>query len=187
MAVSVPVGDRSVIELWRDSRGRANGATGWQRLPLAKARAIELLGKNSGRQDLTSSLRVPIVRHLRRNGDTIDLGLHFRFALLSFRFGIIARLERRDDALVFHYLSGEPRDASLVLSIVEDGADSSVLRCELGFDLDSLGWVVKYFLKHHQEIRAGIYTGSVAAILEAFVEQAARSQNTSSKNSDIIR
>ena len=35
------------------------------------------------------------------------------------------------------------------------------------FDLHSLGWLVKYFLKHHPEIQHGIFPGVALVLIDS--------------------
>jgi hypothetical protein len=37
----------------------------------------------------------------------------------------------------------------------------------IGFDIESLGWLVKLFLKHHPEIQFGVFSGCALALLES--------------------
>ena len=63
---------------------------------------------------------------------------------------------------------GEPRDAHIRFDIEPfDNGAKSILFARIGFDILSLGWLVKTFLKHHPEIRYGVYPGSALSLLDA--------------------
>jgi hypothetical protein len=62
-------------------------------------------------------------------------------------------------------VEGEPRGLVIRydLAPIEDGR-ATQLSVRIGFDLRSLGWLVKYFLKHHPEIQYGVYPGCALAL-----------------------
>ena len=111
-----------------------------------------------------------MVRHIKRTGDIIDLGLQFRVAFLSVKFGTMMRLALESGVAKLSYISGEPRDLALTVRLHPEGDAASVIELEVGFDVDSLGWVTKYFLKHHPEIRMGIFSGVACTVISAAAE-----------------
>jgi len=119
--------------------------------------------------------RVPMISKVRRSGDMVDVDLKFKIALFSvtFRFGARAEIDR-GKRLELIGTSGEPKDIRLTME-VEPAGEHARLRTHTSFDLYSLGWVTKYFLKHHPEIQCGVFPG-VAIALHTFLGRAATGQ-----------
>ena len=84
-------------------------------------------------------------------------------------FSFTARVvEDPGKSLELQYLSGEPHGVRIRFDLVpiEDGRATRLV-CASSFDLQSLGWLVKFFLKHHPEIQFGVYPGTALALLYA--------------------
>lgn len=113
--------------------------------------------------------RVPMIDHVVVNGDRVKMELKFKVALLSFGFRFECTSKKEEGkALELTYVSGEPRDAHIRFDIEPfDNGAKSILFARIGFDILSLGWLVKTFLKHHPEIRYGVYPGSALSLLDA--------------------
>jgi hypothetical protein len=111
----------------------------------------------------------PMLHRLRRDGDHVSVVMRFKIPLISVKFGFEARLAT-DETSWFElvYLAGEPRDMRLRCEArpTADGK-ASQLRVATSFDVMSLGWLVKIFLRHHPEIRQGIYPAVATTILQA--------------------
>lgn len=101
-----------------------------------------------------------------RRGDQVEIELRFRISLLSVRFAFCATLsERFPESIEFRWLSGEPRALHIRHDFEPmDGGAATLVRTRVGFDVLSLGWLVKYFLRHHPEIRFGVFSGSALAL-----------------------
>ena len=113
--------------------------------------------------------RVPMIDRVERSGDRISVRLRFRITLFSVTFSFVARLRTEPGrSLELTWVSGEP--SGLVLRCdVEPGADTqtSITRSYIRFDIDSVGWLAKYFLRHHPEIRYGVFTGSALTLIDS--------------------
>jgi len=108
--------------------------------------------------------RVPMLSKVVRKGELVEVDLKFRITLFSVGFRFTARaLIEEGRRLELVWVSGEPRDMRLTLE-VEPSQIGSRLVTTAAFDLYSLGWVVKYFLKHHPEIQCGVYPGVAIAL-----------------------
>lgn len=117
--------------------------------------------------------RVPMIHRARLDGDRVKMDLRFRISLFSVTFSFEAR-ESHDEGrwVEIAWVSGEPRDLRIRYDLVPvDGA--TVLYSSIGFDISSLGWLVKFFLKHHPEIQYGVYPGSALVLLDT-MNRAAR-------------
>lgn len=174
MQITVP--NAPIVEIKLDSKGTAVGARGWHRIELPPAKVIERVAHLASADDVGKHLppTLAMVRHIKRHGDVIDLGLQFKVAFLSVKFGTHMKLALEGQTARITYLSGEPRDLALVMQLHAEGDAASVLELDVGFDIDSLGWVTKYFLRHHPEIRTGIFSGVACTVLGAAAELAKR-------------
>lgn len=121
--------------------------------------------------------RIPMISKVVQNGDEIDLQLKFKVALFSAKFGF--RAVRRVDpgrSVSLTYVSGHPRDLSIRFDVMPLDGNATALYVGATYDIDSLGWLVSYFLRHHPEIRLGVHPGTVLTLLDA-VQHAALSGN----------
>jgi ribosome-associated toxin RatA of RatAB toxin-antitoxin module len=113
--------------------------------------------------------RVPMMNRVRVHGDSAEFSLRLKIAFFSVGFSFEAAIEREEGrALLLRYLRGEPRDIAIRwnLAPLNDGAASAIF-VRIGFDIDSLGWMAKYFLRHHPEIQFGVFPGCAVALLES--------------------
>jgi hypothetical protein len=174
--MDLPVPNAPFVQIRLDGAGTAIGARGWHRIELPPAKVIERVSHLAAADDVGKHLpaTLAMVRHIKRNGDVIDLGLQFKVAFLSVKFGTQMKLALDGETARISYLSGEPRDLALVMRLHPDGETASVLELDVGFDIDSLGWVTKYFLRHHPEIRTGIFSGVACTVLGAAADLAKR-------------
>lgn len=119
--------------------------------------------------------RVPMIHRARRQGDEVTIDLKFRVAILSVGFQFTARVQADPPrSLELSWLSGEPRALRLRFDLEPaDGGAACNLRAEGEFDPQSLGWLTKYFLKHHPEIEYGIFPGVALALVDSMRRAAA--------------
>jgi carbon monoxide dehydrogenase subunit G len=108
--------------------------------------------------------RVPMLSKVVKKGELVGVDLKFRITLFSVGFRFVARaIIDEGKRLELVYVSGEPKDMRLTLEVEPTPAGSRLITTAT-FDLYSLGWVVKYFLKHHPEIQCGVYPGVAIAL-----------------------
>jgi ribosome-associated toxin RatA of RatAB toxin-antitoxin module len=113
--------------------------------------------------------RVQMVHRARREGDRVELTLRFKLALFSVKFGLVAQVVADTDRRIeLRYVSGEPKDMNLAFELepLDDGA-ACLVRVAVSYDVMSLGWLVKTFLRHHPEIRFGVYPGTAFTVLDS--------------------
>jgi ribosome-associated toxin RatA of RatAB toxin-antitoxin module len=124
--------------------------------------------------------RIPMIDKAQLEGDHLTMRLAFRISFFTARFGYSATITRDEGrSLEVHYESGEPRDLHLRFDLVPTpGGDATVLYVSCSFDLSTLGWLVKLFLRHHPEIRYGVFSGSSLALLDS-IRQAAEAPTAS--------
>ena len=164
----IPPARNPVVELLRSPTGISSGARAFARVdaPVSALQvAFDRIEKDGSFAEFVK--HIPMVRELKRNGDRFRIELQFRMSILSVRFGASMRLVRETPyAVRFDYIEGEPERLSLRFAAHElDGR--SLLQIDVGYDIDSLGWLAKHFLRHHPEIRDGAHTGTAVAIVEA--------------------
>lgn len=113
--------------------------------------------------------RVPMMDKIRLDGDQVTVHLRFGIGLFSARFSFrAARHVEAGRAMELRYLEGEPRDLRIRHEVHDaTAAGASVLFTTVAFDAMSLGFLAKYFLKHHPEIRFGVFPGSALTLSDA--------------------
>jgi ribosome-associated toxin RatA of RatAB toxin-antitoxin module len=112
---------------------------------------------------------LPMVNHARRRGDSVTFDLKFRIGFFSVGFEFTADATYEPQKwLDLAWTSGEPRGIKLrfVLTPIE-GESACFVETEAEFEVQSLGWLVKYFLKHHPEIQHGIFPGITLVLLDS--------------------
>jgi ribosome-associated toxin RatA of RatAB toxin-antitoxin module len=112
--------------------------------------------------------RVPMIQKVKREGNRVSLHLGFKVALFSVGFSFTAEAIASEDHRRFelHWISGEPRGIHLQFDLVPHG-DKTIVYLHSAFELFSLGWLVKLFLKHHPEIQYGVFPGTSLALLDS--------------------
>ncbi|MFO0646654.1 MAG: SRPBCC family protein [Polyangiales bacterium] len=112
--------------------------------------------------------RIPMMDSVKVDGRIATVHLRFGLSLFSARFSF--KVERELDegrAVNLRYVDGEPRDLHIKLEVLPASTpETSLLYATIGFDAFSVGWLAKFFLKHHPEIRYGIYPGAASALLD---------------------
>jgi carbon monoxide dehydrogenase subunit G len=111
---------------------------------------------------------LPMVNSARRRGDSVSFDLKFRVGFFSagFEFTTNATYEA-EKWLLLSWTHGEPRDVKLGFRLTPDGESACLVETQAEFDVQSLGWLVKYFLKHHPEIQHGIFSGITLVLLDS--------------------
>lgn len=166
--VITPPGRNPVIELLRKSDGRSSGARAFALLDCTLPRLQEAFDRIEITGDFHSFVKhIPMVKELKKKGDRYAIELQFKVAILSVKFGAEMRLVREGpNAIRFDYIEGEPDGLSLRFAGHPMG-DKVLLQIDVGYEIDSLGWLAKHFLRHHPEIRDGAHAGTAVAIVEA--------------------
>jgi carbon monoxide dehydrogenase subunit G len=161
----------SVVKVRLSADGRPVGAAAVARIerPVAEVWAALVDIERFARH-------LPMVRKATRTGDdvTLDLGFKIVFFSVGFSFSAHATYEapRRFE---LRWTSGEPRDIVLrfELTPTEDGA-ACVARTDAQFDIMSLGWLSKYFLRGHPEIQFGVFPGVALVLADSLRRAVAR-------------
>lgn len=112
--------------------------------------------------------RVPMLEKVELKGDRVVVKLRFGVSLFSAGFAFTADVKREERRSVeLTHVAGEPD--RLVLRYDLDPLEENVTQVHAGitFEPDSLGWLAKYFLRHHPEIRYGIFPGCAVALIES--------------------
>lgn len=148
----------------RGPDGLPAGAIGTMLIAAPVARVWEVV-RDVGRY----AQRVPMVHRASRNGDRVSMQLKFKLAIFSAKFGFTADLKAEEQRwLELQYVSGEPAEIRLRFELEPAEGDRATLtRAHVSFDIQSLGWLVKYFLRHHPEIQYGVFPGTTLVLLDS--------------------
>lgn len=121
--------------------------------------------------------RIPMISKVKLAGDRTKgereratVHLKFKLALFSVGFDFVVDVKSEQGKWVeLAYVSGEPRGIRLRFDLEPGDPDgkSTRLKTTGAFDVMSLGWLAKYFLKHHPEIQFGVIPGVAVGLLES--------------------
>lgn len=116
---------------------------------------------------------VPMIAKARRDGDRVTVHLKFKVAFFSVGFDFVADAKFEAERwLDIRWVSGEPGALHIRFELDDNGDGSTTLRATISFDPFSLGWLTKYFLKHHPEIRYGIFPGCAYGLADSMRQAA---------------
>ncbi len=111
---------------------------------------------------------VPMLSKVKREGDRVTVHLRFKVSILSVGFDFTCDVKYEEARwLELRWVAGETRE--LLIRFELEDVDGGMTRIKAGiwFDVFSLGWLVKYFLKNHPEIQYGIFPGCALAISDS--------------------
>ncbi|WP_394821250.1 SRPBCC family protein [Pendulispora albinea] len=166
MAIDIDTANNSdpIIKVRLGSDGRPRGAAAVARIdrPVGTVWAAV--------QDVERYARyLPMVHRVRRQGDHVSFELKFKVGFFSVGFEFSAHATYEPEQwLELRWTSGEPRDIRLRFDLksIDDGK-ACLVEGNGEFDASSLGWLVKYFLKHHPEIQFGIFPGVALVLIDS--------------------
>jgi ribosome-associated toxin RatA of RatAB toxin-antitoxin module len=147
-----------------DDAGRPSGAAAEARIEQPPERVWAVVSDVGGYAE-----RIPMISRVRLDGDRVTVDLRFKVSLLSVGFHFVAAVTQEPGRwLELRYVSGEPRGIRLRFELEPlDGGRACALRGDGEFDVHSLGWLAKYFLRHHPEIEYGVFPGVALALVES--------------------
>jgi Polyketide cyclase / dehydrase and lipid transport len=110
--------------------------------------------------------RLPMVHRVRKDGDRVRFDLKFKIGFFGVGFHFVADATYEEQKwLDLRWRAGEPKNIRLRFALAPaDDGKACIVEGDGEFDVDSVGWLAKYFLKHHPEIEFGIFPG-VALVL----------------------
>lgn len=113
--------------------------------------------------------RIPMMNRVRLDGSRATIDLKFKLSLFSVGFHFVVDVTKEDEKwLELRWVSGEPKGIKLRFDLeAADDGKATILSSTGEFDVMSLGWLTKYFLKHHPEIQFGIIPGVAVGLLES--------------------
>jgi ribosome-associated toxin RatA of RatAB toxin-antitoxin module len=153
-----------------DDSGQARSATAAARIDRPLSRVWQVIAEVERYPE-----RLPMIHRVRLEGTRAHVELKFKVSLFSVGFHFVVDvLEESEKWLELRYVSGEPRGIRLRFELepLDDGK-ACLLRGSGEFDVNSLGWLTKYFLKHHPEIQFGVLPGVALGLLESMRAAAA--------------
>jgi ribosome-associated toxin RatA of RatAB toxin-antitoxin module len=115
--------------------------------------------------------RIPLMHKARVHGDWAEFSLRLKLAFFGVGFSFASNIAAEPGrSLALRYRSGEPKDIAIhydIAPVSSGDPDRCLIYVHIGFDIESLGWLVKLFLKHHPEIQFGVFSGCALALLES--------------------
>ena len=118
---------------------------------------------------------VPMLHKVRRVGDRVTAQLKFKVSFFSVGFEFTADATYENERwLELCGIGGEPRDLRIRFDLEDAGNGTTRVRAGISFDMFSLGWLAKYFLKNHPEITFGIFPGCALALVDSMRKAAER-------------
>jgi carbon monoxide dehydrogenase subunit G len=120
--------------------------------------------------------RIPMVDRVRLDGTRAQVHLKLKISFFSVKFDFVAEVVSVDGRrLELRGVSGEPAALVLIFEVEPAASGGTRLGVTVSFDVTSLGWLVKYFLKHHPEIEFGVFPGTALVLLDS-IKRAASSK-----------
>ena len=111
---------------------------------------------------------VPMLHKVRREGDRVTAQLRFKISFFSVGFEFTADAAYEENRwLELRWVAGEPREVRIRFDLEDGGDGTTRVRGAISFDVFSLGWLAKYFLKNHPEIQFGIFPGCALALVDS--------------------
>lgn len=144
--------------------GHPVGATAARRIRGSRERVWKVITDVEGMAG-----RTPMIQRAHREGRYVTVHLRFGVSLFSANFAFkVDPVIDEGRSIELRYVDGEPRDLTIRHELVAASAPAeTLLYTSVGFDVFSVGFLAKFFLKHHPEIRYGVYPGSALALLDS--------------------
>jgi hypothetical protein len=164
---------RSVdLKVHIDPDGTARGATAQEKLNVPLDRLWAVIVEVDKFPE-----RIPMIHRVRLDGKRATVDLKFKLSLFSVGFHFVVDVIQEEKKwLELRWVSGEPRGIKLRFDLEEaDDGKATILTSTGEFDVMSLGWLAKYFLKHHPEIQFGVIPGVAVGLLESMRKAAGAS------------
>jgi hypothetical protein len=109
-----------------------------------------------------------MLHKVRRQGDRVTAQLRFKISFFSVGFEFTADAAYVENRwLELRWVAGEPRELRIRFDLEDAGDGTTRVRGAISFDVFSLGWLAKYFLKNHPEIQFGIFPGCALVLVDS--------------------
>lgn len=153
-----------LIQIHLGADGGPVGATAARRIRAPKERVWRIMTDLDGMAG-----RVPMMQKIQRDGRFVTVHLRFGLSLFSAHFAFkVEHVIDEGRAIELRYVEGEPRDITIRQELVAASTpDATLLYTSIDYDVFSLGFLTKFFLKHHPEIRYGVIPGSALTLLDS--------------------
>jgi ribosome-associated toxin RatA of RatAB toxin-antitoxin module len=154
----------TLVRVRMDAEGRPRSASADARIEAPVARVWAAVADVAG-----YPTRIPMIHRVRLDGDRVTVDLRFRVSFLSVGFQFVAEVVKEPERwLELRGVSGEPKGIRLRFEMTPlDDGRACLLRGDGEFEVMSLGWLAKYFLKNHPEIEYGVFPGVALALVES--------------------
>lgn len=159
--ITPPTAQKSIVEVFLGPDGLPTAGAAVARVEAPPARVFALF---HALEDYPG--RVPMIHKTTRHGSRVTVDLRFKVALFAAKFEFTAEvIEVPDQSMELRWVSGEPHGLRIRHDLVPlDEGRATEVRTHVGFDINSLGWLVKFFLRHHPEIQFGVFSGTALAL-----------------------
>ena len=155
--------EKPIIEVTVDDKGQPMWAQATMRIQATPAKVWQVV---SAVEHYPGN--VPMLSKVKRDGDRVTVHLKFKISLFSVGFDFTADAKYEEAKwLELRWVEGEPRDIRIRFDLDDGGDGTTQVRAGITFDPFSLGWLTKYFLKHHPEIQFGIFPGCALALCDS--------------------
>lgn len=154
---------KPVVTVDVDAKGTPIGAVAVAEIAAGRERVWSVISNVDGYAGV-----VPMLHKVKRDGDRVTVHLRFKISLVSvgFEFSCAVKMEETR-WLELTWVAGEPRALRIRFDLEDAGPDRTRVQAGIWFDALSLGWLAKYFLRHHPEIQYGIFPGCALAIVDS--------------------
>jgi hypothetical protein len=157
-----PAPGKPIVHVDVDAAGLPCGAVATADIAADRARVWRYIFNVDGYPGV-----VPMMHKVKRAGDQVTVHLRFKISLFSVGFDFTCDVRYEEPRwLELRWVAGEPRGLRIRFEL-DDNGPSCRMRAGIWFDVFSLGWLAKYFLKHHPEIQYGIFPGCALAIVDS--------------------
>jgi len=154
---------KPIVEVDTDASGKPTGAVATADIAAARQRVWSFISNVDGYPGV-----VPMLHKVKRDGNRVTVHLRFKISLISVGFEFTCDVTTEEARwLELRWVAGEPKALRIRFDLEDNGADVCRVRAGIWFDVFSLGWLAKYFLKHHPEIQYGIFPGCALAIVDS--------------------
>jgi ribosome-associated toxin RatA of RatAB toxin-antitoxin module len=162
--LSVEQASGPLVSVRLDTAGDPMGATAVKRIRADREKVWRTITDVQG-----MAKRVPMIDRVKQEGRFVTVHLRFGVSLFSANFAVkVEQVVDEGKSLELRYVSGEPKGLLIRYDVTEAReAGCSLLCATVEFDVYSVGFMAKVFLKHHPEIRYGVYPGSALALMES--------------------
>ncbi|HEX4459392.1 MAG TPA: hypothetical protein VIA18_15540 [Polyangia bacterium] len=154
---------KPIVTVDLDHAGKPIGAVAVADIEAPRSRVWSVIANLDGYAGV-----VPMLDKVKRQGDRVTVHLRFKISLVSVGFEFTCALKMEHERwLELTWVAGEPKGLRIRFDLEDTESGTTQVKAGIWFDALSLGWLAKYFLRHHPEIQFGIFPGCALAIVDS--------------------